>query len=454
MAQAKRSPRSEGADRGRALQVDCLRGNVNYSKLRQAAQPLVDMGYSLETYKVRSQIDDWFSVYGLLFLTKAEYFVLRFIVSRTVNYGKTSEIIFKSHFLEGIQAGGEWKAAPCGVNSRDLYASISSLEERGIIQTSRLQNGSRHLATLYTLDIEALLSLRETPRMALKIAKKHRGTVVPIGTNPPTKEGCQLAPKKSIQIKTNNNDGVCARTRRIARTRKVENEINCKQDVVARVTAIGEAAATRTATKQLSKVRRGRAAAPGAITLTDLNATWKRCMVNVFGTCSIVGLTHIEYGIFKKVIKTHELSFAWEDFFTWAIQAWSAINEDHRSRSEYAKAKTSGWSMKATATHYLTTSTPMLSSVVKNFGKLLRTFVERSSIPTVNVSELQARLDVAEKEKRAAQAQVSRLSQLRAPVPTSSPSAPRPKVALKIIARPEEDTFFDELDELPEWREA
>lgn len=455
MVAIKRNPRSVGADRGRALQVDCLRGRANYTKLREAAQPLADMGYSLETYKTRSEVDDWFSVYGLIALTKAEYFVLRFIVARTINYGKTSEIIFKAHFLEGVQAGGEWKTAPCGVNSRDLYAAIASLETKGIISTSRLENGKRHLATVYTIDVPTLLSIREQPKMALKIPKKLRNPVVPIGTTPPEVQRCQMAPKNIYKYKDEDFDEVRARTR-VRRTRKTEVEIDCNLSGKAKVEAIALAVQARTATKQLEKVRRGRAAAPGAITLTDLNATWKRCMVSTFGSCSIVGLTHKEYGIFRKMIKPHELDLTWEEFFTWAIGAWGTINADYRERSEYAKRKSSGWSMKSGETHYLTTATPMLSSLVKNFNKLLRMYVERdarTSTKTVDVAELQERLERAEQAAKTAQAHVSRLSRLRNATPTPVAVRKRPE-KVSILAHPEDDDFFDGQEDLPDWQEV
>jgi hypothetical protein len=416
------------------------------------------MGYSLEIYKVRSQVDDWFSVYGLVLLTKAEYFVLRFIVARTVNYGKTSEIIFKSHFLEGVQAGGEWKTAPCGVNSRDLYAAIASLEGKGIISTSRMENGKKHLATIYTINLETLISLREKPKMALKIPKKLKNSVVPNGTTTPEVQRCQLAPKNSYKDKDEDFDGVRARTR-VRRTRTPEIEIDCNLEGKAKVEAIAKAVAARTATKQLEKVRRGRAAAPGDITLTDLNATWKRCMVDAFGACSVVGLTHKEYGIFKKVIKTHELDFAWADFFAWVIGAWGTLNADYRERSEFAKRKSSGWSMKAGEAHYLTTATPMLSSLVKNFNKLLRMYVERDvkvHVQSADVRELQAKLEKAEQEAKDAKARISRMSRLRDVAGTTAPkTTKRSAEPVSIIAHPEHDDFFDDIDgDLPDWRQA
>ena len=456
MVATKRNPRSVGADRGRALQVDCLRGRTNYTKLREAAQPLADMGYSLEIYKTRSQVDDWFSVYGLVVLTKAEYFVLRFIVARTVNYGKTSEIIFKSHFLDGVQAGGEWKTAPCGVNSRDLYAAIASLESRGIIGTSRMESGRKHLATIYTINIETLISLREKPKMALKIPKKLKESVVPIGTTPGGFERCQMAPKNIYKNKYEDFDEVRA-SARVRRTRKSEIEIDCNLTGKQKVEAIASAAIARTATKQLEKVRRGRAAAPSDITLTDLNATWKRGMVNSFGTCSVVGLTHKEYGIFRKMLKTHELAFTWEEFFAWVIPSWSTLNADYRERSEYAMRKNSGWSMRSKEEHYLTTATPMLSSLVKNFNKLLRVYVERGAAPhvkTADIQDLQNRLDKAESEARAAKAQVSRLSRLREAIPLTARKATSVADKAPIVARPEDDDFFDSEVSLPEWREA
>jgi len=460
MTVAKKNPHSVGAEQGRVLQVEQLRGNTNYSKLREALQGEDGMQYDVSVYRQRTAIDDWFSVFGLSHLTKAEYFVLRFILARTVHYGKTSEIIFKSHFLEGIIAGGEWKAAPCGVNSRDLYASIDSLEGKGLVSTTRVSTGSRHLATLYTVHVDAILSLRGRPDMALKTPKKARQTGVPIGTNHPPKDRCQLAPKNSIKenLKTNSDDGGRLASPHVGRVRRVrpattqqENAIDCKSKIL----SIAQKAAQLHAPQHLEKVRRGRAAAPGAITLTDLNATWKRCMVQAFGKCAVGALTHVEYGVFKKIVKAHDISFPWVEFFEWIIGSWSALNDDHKRRVDYARKKEGGWPPTDDGSFYLGTETPMLSSVVKNLVKLSRIYTDNRNRAVSRVTSDAAKyIEEAERQRvRAEKAEkaLQKVSSLRSTRKDTPAPARRQRSAVATIARPEDDDYFAKDDQLPDW---
>lgn len=450
MPAPKRNPPSEGADGGLQVQVKHLRGRSNYTKLKEAVQPVIDMGYDFEIYKKRTQIDDWFSVFGLVVLSKAEYFVLRFILARTVHYGKACEIILKSHFLDGVQAGGEWKTAPCGVNSRDLYSALASLTEKGFITPVKIIDGRRHLATAYGVNIAEIISTREKPDMAskLKLSKKYLATVVPNGTTPPAEPRCQMAPKNSIQIKANNDDGGRAAKAVVRKSRirqKVEIDCNEKaEEVVARVVA-------RARTKLEEKVRRGRAAAPGAISLTDLNATWKRCMLEHSSATSVIGLTHKEYGIFKKVIKPHDINFSWQDFFTWVIQNWRRINESHAEYLDYKKRSGKGWSMNDGENIYLGTRNPDLSVVVKRFSMLVRRYLDRNTVSIATVKE-QKKEQAQPKSKREAVLSLYEEKQRRAAEDDArrrEEFLKKPKVVPLIRSVDE----FDDDEELPEWEE-
>lgn len=449
MALAKESPRSGGADRGQVLQVEALAGKTNYSKLRDALQDLPELAYAVDNYKQRTPIDDWFSVYGLTQLSKPEYFVLRFIVARTIHYGKTSEIIFKSHFIDGVVAGGEWKAAPCGVNSRDLYAALDSLEQRGIVTTRRIQTGKRHLATLYTVHVDTLLSIRGKPKMALKVPKRLKNIEVPNGTAHDLGQRCQMAPKNSKQIKskTNSDDVGCAPVRRIRRTRAKLAE-DTATDCKAKVEEVIRATTVRTATKQLEKVRRGRAAAPSAISLTDLNATWKQACIEEYGRTSVVGLSHKEYGIFKRVIKPHELAMDWLEFFRWVLRNWTTVNESHAERREFAQRKNGTW-LGNGQPPYLGTTTPSLISCVMSFAKLLKLYVDREHTArrTPSVSDLQRELEATKRKlaeaTKAGTSTVRLTDYSRAAIaaPESGPHTRPPA--------PVDDLDYD--DELPIW---
>jgi len=443
----KRNPPHEGACEGREeVHVASLRGRTNYSKLRKAVQPFANMEYSKEIYRERDDVDNWFACFGLLCLSKAEYFVLRFIIARTVNYGKACEIITKSQFLHGVQAGGEWKAAPCGVNSRDLYTALDSLCLKGMVQRTELKVKTSHAGTLYSVNISQIVNYRSENCMSskLKMPKNKPLRVVPNGTTTPLEHGAKWHHRIVDNIKTNSSDVSQPSSARKSRVRKPVFASDCKPEEVIAKTL------DRITERRESKVRRGRAAAPQLISLADLNATWKKCMADHGGFRNIVGLTGREYAIFKNTVKGHVLDFAWEDFFDWAIHSWGSVNARHSNYLKSQKEKGHEWSMNDQEKVYLGTKVPDLSALLRRLTTMIKRYVETKenvSLPVVDLDRVRKLEEELAKEKRISKAATSYADSVRkassvAPVPT-----PKSKVT---ILDPARDTLdYDDLEDWP-----
>lgn len=451
MPLTKRNPQTAGTVGGdKAKVVVELSCRPNYSKIREAVQPYLDMGYYYDVYKARTNIDDWFAVCGLLCLSKAEYFVLRFIVARTIHYGKTCEIITKAHFLEGIRVGEEWKAAPCGVHNRELYTALARLEETGFIKLVQIINGRKHIATAYNVEVATILSHKGASHVTgkLKIPKKSRISVVSNDTSDPLFEGYQMTPQNSKQYNTNNSDEERC-VKRIVRRRQKENEIDCNT-VIRNVI---DTTKKRTLEKLDEKVRRGRAA-PGVISLDALNATWKKCMVRHYGSCTVMGLTHKDYGIFKKMVKPHDIGFAWEDFIGWLVSNWSSINKSHAEYLEYLRRSGKGWDLASRDTVLLTTKVPDISVMVRKLNMLIRRYVDRATVTPIAEDTgvvVKLREELAQTKKRVA---VLQHYEDRREMAGRRDDVAR-KLVVKKVVKIKDYQDFGEIDdeELPEWRD-
>ncbi len=409
-----------------------IKGVVNYTKLSKAVQGYSGMVHDITVYHRRIELDDWFSVHGMAVLSKGEYFLLRFILARTIHYGKLGEIITKDQFVNGVRAGAVYKTAPCGLQNRELYKAVAALSGKGILRVRRITDGQRQYGSVYEVDVDTLLSLEGTVPMIKQKAPKNAGIrVVSNDTTPPTRGWYQMTPQNIINKYEDNE--VCFADSQNA-PRGVASD--CKQDRKAKLLSVVKEASDATREKREAKIRRGRNTGPKSISLQDLNATWKQCMVSAYGSCTIVGLTVKEFAIFRKIVKPHELEFAWVDFFTWVIQSWSSINATARSTRDWVKQEKGDWSLRDAGDVRLGTEKPELFRAIKNLPSLLKLYAQRSlpsrrSMPPTPAATL-------------------------APVPKTKPriirrEVDRPKPVLRLVD-PATDTFFDETDsDLPEW---
>lgn len=434
--------------------------------------------FSRETYAKSYALTKWFMVYGLSVLTRHELSLLLFFMSRTVQFGKCAEMITKEHFLRGVHSGDELVCSPVKMNPNDLYQTIREMERKGYIFVHPVSLNGRKLPTIYEIAIDFIVSTRPNEAFMgkLRIPKSQKTADILDfeafrrakmgqldGTKPYHQTDAEMVRNRTINIykeKEEDNELVATpaagnesklRVRRKPRPaveqKPKEIEIDCK----AKIRKVIEVASTRSTNKMLEKAAR---AGAGFITPSAINATWKKCMVEQYGHCTIVGLTQKECAIFKKVSKTHELSCTWEEFFTWVISNWRIINQESREYADYKKKKTGDWSLKQENVFFLGTDTPDISAMVRNFGKLAKRYAQKELATKSQVSAPGQREQLLEAQLAEAKRLQSSTSALlkKAMAAKSADEVPkRREVKETKMVDPATDTYFDNEQSLPEW---
>lgn len=338
---------------GVVMEVICrpVEGRADYTKFIPALQEV--SGYSFDEFttrliqKKKFLFDDWLKSAVLLkYITKLEHRVLAFLGERTLRYGKTAEIVTRAQFLEGFINNGRMEMGPAVSNARQWYQAIHSLMEKGFVGVTRITDGVRHYHTVYTVVIDAMLSLQGASEMSkLKVSKKYRNakeTPEQNDTTPHPEPQCQNA----LLNKRNKNEiteitTACARTRtgevrRIRRSRVGDVAHECKQETRQSILAALEKANARVVERRDAKAKKN-ANDPKSITMSSLNAVWQKVMIESYGTAvNAIGLTMREFGVFKSAIRGHHITFAWEDFLRWCVTSWRFIANENRARQAYA----------------------------------------------------------------------------------------------------------------------
>lgn len=433
--------------------------------------------FDREVFAKSYALSKWLSAYGLVVLNTHEYLLLNFISARTVHFGKLAEMITKEHFLRGVWSEGELVCSPVGMWERELYKTIHSLEEKGFVVVQPLRVGSRKLPTMYEIAIDFIIQTRPSEAVLSKLrsprkqktaeifdleafrAQKTTKVIGVMGHHAQADSLVSCDTMKYTKVNHEDNEVLVAaappsnegglRARRKPRP-STPNAIDCKASAreVIRVTL------ARVTEKRDMKV--ARAAQGSAVSLTDLNATWKKAMITAYGTCTVSGLTHKEFGMFKRITKAHELSCSWLEFFTWVIGNWSRINKETKEFGDYKKRKSGDWSLKEEDRVFLGTETPDLFMTVKNFGKLVKRF-SQYSLGSVAAPEKEDSLEVkqlrAELEESRKQERTTRHLMMKSMAVTGAAKAPVKEKKSSPIVNPEGDDFFDNADaDLPGWK--
>jgi hypothetical protein len=442
------------------------------------------LSYSKKAYAKSTPIFKWIITYGNLVLNRQEAAVLLFIAGRTVVFGKKAEMITKDHFLHGIRNNNEIISSPCSVSVQNLYKSLTSLERLGFINVIPLSFRGRDLPTIYEIAIDFILQYvpSEEIMSKLKLPKALKGAdiidfeayrrekhpklggstrnldtpfkVVPPGTTNIYKY--KNEDYKDIVASASPRNENAKRVRRPARPNiAIDCKVDRVQDSKGRVRDVINITSTRVTLKQEEKVRRGRRAAIHKTTLQDMNATWKRCMVEKFGNCIVAGLTHKEYGMFKRIMKTHEVSCTFYDFATWAINNWQRLNKESKEFSDWRKRKDGEWSLKEEDRLFLGTDFPELFMLVKNYGKLVKRYAQESMNGKIVDTEEQLRKENETLKKKlkekSFEADVAK-NNLQRVAGQSAARKPRQTKPVKVV-NPDGDTFFENADaSLPEWK--
>lgn len=401
---------------------------------------------------------DWTMRQGRHWLDTTTLMVFQFILWRTYYYHKSAELISKSQFMRGVWDGktSESNCAPATNSTHTLYKAIAALEELGFIKQTNIRVNGADVISLFEIDCKTVLDhskILEQDMSHLRVSKKRTAQIIdfpgggdsilsgrPWSKNaPPTVE--QICTTEEVQIQG---------------TSRNTNTKNLGRSEPRNVAVLDAIAKATNKTRALREVKVARSARGATISLTDLNATWQKVMIKAYGSCTIAGMTHREFGIFKKVTKTHTMSVSWEEFLTWVVGNWATINKESKGLSDYRKRKSGDWSLKQEEVIYLGSAAPDLSMMARNFGKLLKrysdTTLSRRNTPVVaEVSEeshrLRAELRASRLRERAAQQALAEATQAR-----KAPERVRRTRPTVNTIDPEGDKFFEGDDELGGWK--
>ena len=396
--------------------------------------------------------------------------VLRFLVARTFRYHKQAELVSIRQMQEGLWDTKSDKALCCPVikDERTARKALTMLERAGFITRYRTTINNVDTLSLVQVHSDAILSVEHTKRDEIMLRTRRKDREIYLQEVPETDENalepselrhlqkCTPRPlqkcSSEYKNKESNKNLSCSEPRnakRVTRSRKLE--IDCNDTAL---TAIDKAVARITERRE-SKVRRAAAPGAGFISLTDLNATWQSVMIETFGSCTFSGLTHTEYGIFKRIAKAHTLSGTWREFLLWTVQNWSLINKESRELDAYKKKKSGDWSLADDEKILLGSSSPDIFRMSRNYVKLLKRFSQhtlagRTARPDESAEIIELRKVVAQVKKESAVS--NQLLQKALSVKPMTVPIPKEVRAVKIV-NPNNDTFFADTDSsLPEWK--
>lgn len=436
-------------------------------------------------YKQKIQRND--AVYGnvatqmfIWLVTQAGHFldpscanVFKFIIARTYGYRKPAELMSVRQLIEGV-----WDArndgsicAPVVKDERTARKALDILERIGFITRTRITINRTDVLSCVEVHAEIVLLHTHTRSEARMLRQRRKDKRAEEGIEAPEDgefflkpsklRGVQKCSTRHLQKCSTNNinkedykKNSCSVPRNVVRVSRVrKNEIDCKPSFDKAKDAVAEAVA-RVTEKREAKVRRA-ARATGFISLSDLNATWQSVMVAAFGSCTMSGMTHKEYGIFKRIAKTHTLSCSWKEFLGWVVQNWSQINNESKEIARY-KRKQGDWSLKDDERIFLGSESPDLFMMAKNFSKLVKRFSQHtlsgrsiSAAESEEVERLKKEVQVA-KHEAAVQKHLNKKLLNARPV---APVVKQGRQVARIIQNPEDDDFFDSADSsLPEWK--
>jgi len=432
-----------------------------------------------------SKLYNWFFEQAGFHLDVSTERVLRSIFSRTYRYYKQAELISVRQIQEGV-----WKenselpvCCPAISDVRSVRKALSVLERIGYITRTLITINNVKTFSLVQLHPERILKDIHTKADETMLRARRKDKELQVddliddeNTLKPSKlrmvHKCTIrmvhkCTNESINKDERINSTGCSRVRngkRFVSSQKADNEIDFKSNDPSTAfekevpvyrsaeAAIADAVA-RVTKKREDKVRQG-VDNKVFITLREFNATWQSVMIDKFGTCTVAGLTHKEYGILRRVAKTHTLSCSWKEFLEWVVSNWSRLNEESKEYLEYRKRKHGDWSLKEEDRIFLGTSAPDTYMFVKNFGKLFKRFVQVGLVGAKLTKAETAEVITLRKELEAERRKASMNKQLLDRVLVfrgQSSAATVPKKKTVKIADPEKDTFFNDFDtSLPE----
>lgn len=431
-------------------------------------------------YTKGHSVTKWLLRYGMAVLSRHEFVFVGFLAARTVAFGKRAEMITKSQFLKGVWQKEAMVCAPLRMAERDLYKTISSLEAKGILVVTPVSLNGQKLPTIYEFAIDFITTLRPSEATMCKLREpraKKSAEIIDFSAafnakrteldgvkrhQPSTSWMVSNDTINNIKVKTEKNelvavaslDNETAKTARVRRAPRAGTAPTIELDCKARIREAIDVASRRSTDKRESRAQH--AAHGVSVSLTDLNAAWKQALVDAYGSCTVVGLTHKEFGMFKRIVKGHTLDCSWLVFFTWVVTNWARINKESRDLSSY-KAKQSGeWSLREEDIVFLGSDAPDMFMAIKNFGKLAKRYSQQMLMRKAGVAQdtpevlaLKAKLARSEQDSKVKDSLLQKA--LRTNTQTTVKSTTVKPVAKTV--NPATDKFFhDDNDNLPKWK--
>ncbi len=400
--------------------------------------------------------------------------VLRFIVARTYGYYKEAELISVRQMRDGVWDIKSSKPLCCPVvkDERTTRKALIVLERLGYITRHRVTINNVDTLSLVQVHAEKILKDEHTKEDEIMLRQRRKDKEIDLqevaengetALKPSICRGVQKWGSAVLQrcsseyinkedIKELNSCSIPRNVVKLSRSRKPVVEINCKNDTAKEAI---EKAIARVTEKRESKVRRA-AGRAGFIALTEFNATWQSVMIAAYGSCTMSGLTHKEYGMLKRIAKTHTLDCSWREFLEWVVANWRRINKESKEYADYRKRKGGDWSLKEEDRIFLGTDAPDTFMFVKNYGKLIKRFSQMrlsgAKAATEDTAEVVQLRKEAEEAKRQASINRKLLDKALAAKVPDTVATLKPRRPVRIV-NPETDTFFDDVDStLPDWK--
>lgn len=410
---------------------------------------------------------NWIMQQGRRHLDATTILVFQFIFWRTYTFYKRAELISKRQFLQGVWDGrtSESRCAPATTSEHTLYKALNTLEQLGFVDWYAVSINGADVTSLFEINIKTVLDheLKEQDMGKLRIGKKRTAEILDFPAEkesivgfrgrckvapPPVVQGCTTEYNNNKKVTKSDSCSVPRNATRVSRIRKVEIDCNTGFDKAS--DAIASAVARVTEKREIKAARATRTAFPS---LQSLNALWQLVMVAEFGSCTVSGMTHKEYGMFKRIAKPHQLSCSWKEFFTWVVSSWTTINLEGKEIAAFKKKK-GDWSLQDENRIFLGAETPDLYMMIRNFPKLVKRYSQHalSGKGTVRESAEIIELKKAVKKAEKQNATIADMLNRAMRVQGSGDAIRKERKQVKIVD-PEKDTFFDEVDSsLPEWK--
>lgn len=268
-----------------------------------------DVSRKAEFAKLYVQCMQALSAYWTPHLHHTDLAVLRFILERTVRWGKYREAIPYRHFTHGVRSSdGDEVQCGLGISRRSIIYAIHRLEHNRLVAITRSHSSYvGYVTNIFEINFNMLLgrdmSLLRTP-------KRLRQRITPCANSaPPLVQS--LHPPSANPAPHNIHKGEGTETGSDRKPKPTADAFGSVEEALA-------------AARQRGALRRASKAATVNTTMTQgsVLACWNEVMLRYYPRVPVIHLTGKEFGIFKKAVRLNLPSVDLPHFFDWTISGW------------------------------------------------------------------------------------------------------------------------------------